>query len=65
MEERITKRLWVAGTAVVSSTAFIVLGIMFGGSPLRWDIHVIFVRDSCGDARAGFRWHFLHGREGT
>jgi hypothetical protein len=42
MSERMTEGLWVAGTAVVSSTAFIVLGIMFGGSPLRWDIHVIF-----------------------
>jgi hypothetical protein len=41
MQERTNKGLWIAETAV-ASTAFIVLGIMFEGSPLRWNIHVIF-----------------------
>ena len=42
MKERLIKGLWVAETAVASSTAFIALGIMCGGSPLGWDILVIF-----------------------
>ena len=41
MKERMIRGLWVAETAV-ASTAFIALGIMCGGSPLGWDIHVIF-----------------------
>lgn len=41
MKERKLKGLWVAGTAVVSSIGFVVLGIMLGGSPLGWNIHVV------------------------
>jgi hypothetical protein len=41
MKERRLKALWVAGTAVAASTGFVVVGIMFGGSPLGWNIHVV------------------------
>ena len=41
MNERTVNRLWVAGTAAVSLIGFVVLGMILGGSPLGWDVHVV------------------------
>jgi len=41
MEEVTVSRLWVAGTAVISLIAFVVLGVILGGPPLGWDIHIV------------------------
>jgi hypothetical protein len=38
MKERDIKTLWIAGTAVAASGGFVVLGLMFGGAPLGWNI---------------------------
>ena len=38
MNERAIKTLWIAGTAVAASAGFLVLGLMFGGAPLGWNI---------------------------
>jgi len=41
MNERTVNRLWAAGTAAVSLIGFVVLGMIVGGSPLGWDVHVV------------------------
>jgi len=41
MNQRTVNRLWFAGTAAVSLMGFIVFGMILGGPPLGWDVHVI------------------------
>jgi len=41
MNQETANRLWLAVTAAVSLIGFVIFGMILGGSPLGWDVHVV------------------------